>query len=81
LPANAVLRTFTGKWILESGRAGRKSKKSLLVHAVVPQAADGSTPREIDEYLEELRNNPLLQRDFGSVQLTDIKRSTYRDRK
>lgn len=81
LPANAVLRTFTGKWILESGRAGRKSKKSFLVHAVVPQAADGSTPREIDEYLEELRNNPLLQRDFGSVQLTDIKRSMSRDRR
>ncbi|MBU4398787.1 MAG: hypothetical protein KKE86_05555, partial [Planctomycetes bacterium] len=81
LPTEAVLSTFTGEWILESGRKGRKPKKSLLVRAVVPQTADGSTPREIDEFLEELRNDPLLQRDFGSVELTDIKRSLSRDRK
>ena len=82
LPAEAMLSTFTGEWILESGRKTRRAaKKSLLFRAIVPQMADGSAPREIDEFLEELRHDPLLQRDFGSVRLTDIKRSLSRDRK
>ncbi len=82
LPTEAVLSTFNGEWILESGRKTRRAaKKSLLFRAIVPQMADGSAPREIDEFLEELRHDPLLQRDFGSVNLTDIKRSLSRDRK
>ena len=41
---------------------------------MAPISPDGSTPREIDAFLESLRNHPLLQRDFPLVELADIKR-------
>lgn len=82
LPKEAVLSTFTGEWIMVSGRKkSRREKKSLLFRAGVPQQDDGSTPLAIDEYLKELRNDPLLKEKFGMIELTDIKRSLSRDRK
>ncbi len=49
-------------------------KRSLILRATAPIMPDGSTPREIDAFLESLRNHPLLKRDFPIVELADIKR-------
>ncbi len=63
------------------GRKSRAPKRSLTIIAAVPQKADGVTPREVDEYLDQLRKDPLLNRDFGSVELTKIERALARDRR
>jgi hypothetical protein len=73
LPANIVLDSLEGKSPLDCG--GRTPKKAFALRATVPPAKDGSTPREIDTFLNALRNHPLFRRDFGSPELTDITRS------
>lgn len=82
LPDNAALKSFSGVWTANVGRGkSAKLKKSMSFSATVPVASDEAVPREIDAFLESLRNDPLLQNNFGTVQLTDIKRTATRDRK
>ena len=45
------------------------------MRAMAPLAQDGVTPRDIDAFLNALRNHPLFRRDFGSAELTEITRS------
>jgi hypothetical protein len=81
LPNDAQLTSFEGKNILENG--GKKSsdaKKSLKLRATAPLAEDGSIPREMDEFLNQLRKNEVLKRDFGSIELVDIKRTESQDK-
>ncbi len=47
-------------------------KPSFTVGVSVPLAKDGSTPREIDAFLNSLRNDPVLQHNFASAELTGI---------
>ncbi|MBN1395740.1 MAG: hypothetical protein JW959_12020 [Pirellulales bacterium] len=77
LPYNTTLETFTGEWSLPLGKR-RRPKNSLVIRATVPQTEDGVTPKEIDDYLEKLRNNSLLAKRFGAVELADIKGSISR---
>ena len=78
LPASAMLNTFHGLAELEYFGKKREGvgtpKRSLVLRATAPIMPDGSTPREINAFLESLRNHPLLQRDFPIVELADIKR-------
>ncbi len=76
LPTDALLVMFEGINDLNTGgRGSRALGKSLQLRAMVPCGPDGSTPRDIDVFLDALRNHPLLKRDFPSVELADIKRS------
>jgi hypothetical protein len=77
LPDNARLMTFQAANDLEAGRGGRKT---LLFRATAPLSEDGSVPREIDVFLSELRRNKLLNRDFPSIEIADIKRSESTDK-
>jgi hypothetical protein len=78
LPANALLNSMQG--ICELEIAGKKKesasqlKKSFVMRATAPISSNGSMPREIDDFLNSLRGNPLLKRDFPIVELADIKR-------
>jgi hypothetical protein len=78
LPANAFLTSFQGVSELESGgkQKGRvKPKKSLVLHCAASIPQDGSMPQEIDRFLDTLRENPLLKRDFPVVELAGLKQS------
>jgi hypothetical protein len=77
LPRNAQLTALHGLCELEYfGRkeGAIKPKKSFLLRATAPLAANGTMPREIDGFLTALRNHPLLKHDFPDVELADIKR-------
>jgi hypothetical protein len=73
LPPNVALDAFEAKSPLDCG--GRTPKKAFSLRATAPPSQDGVTPREIDTFLNALRNHPLFKRDFGSAELTDITRS------
>ena len=77
LPDNARLMTFQAYNDLDAGKGG---KKSLLFRATAPLSDDGTVPREIDQFLNELRKNKLLNRDFPSIEIADIKRAESNDK-
>ena len=74
LPPNVVLNSLEGKSPLDGG--GRNAaKRAFSLRATAPLAQDGVTPRDIDTFLNALRNHPLFRRDFGSAELAEITRS------
>lgn len=77
LPAQAALVSFQGMNELEQmgkgAGSGVKPKKSFLLRATAPISKNGSTPKEVDQFLASLRGHPLLQRDFPVVELADLK--------
>lgn len=78
LPANAFLTSFQG--VSELGASGKKKravkpKKSLVLHCAASIPQDGSMPQEIDRFLDTLRENPMLKRDFPVVELAGLKQS------
>ncbi len=74
LPTSATLKSFQGVCELSGKRKSKsKPKKSFMIMATAPVDADGSTPKDIDRFLDALRNHPLLQKDFPIVEVTEIK--------
>ena len=82
LPVGATLSSFFG--VCEMGKDGAAAgKKTFVLKAAAPMATSGAVPREIDDYLTELRKDPLLLRDFPLVDMTDLRwaQPTGRDAK
>jgi hypothetical protein len=78
LPAHAFLTSFQGVSELGLGgtQAGKaKPKKSLVLHGAASIPQDGSMPREIDRFLDRLREHPKLKRDFPVVELAGLKQA------
>ncbi|MEN6449785.1 MAG: hypothetical protein ABFC96_04760 [Thermoguttaceae bacterium] len=71
LPKDVLLDSFSARSGL--GSAGRGGTKGLTLAANAPMSADGSAPREIDTFLNSLRNDPVILADFASAELTGIK--------
>jgi hypothetical protein len=77
MPANATLNSFQA--LCEMEKKGRKDdkalkpKKSFMLRIQAPISQTGAAPKEIDEFLDSLRGNDLLKRDFPLVELADIK--------
>ncbi len=76
LPENARLNSFHG--ICELEKKARKDvsikpKKTFTMRIGVPIASDGAVPKEVDGFLDALRDHALLKRDFPLVELADIK--------
>ena len=76
LPDNAQFVMLQGFCELEGfGKKGAiKPKKSFDLHVTAPIDSKDSMPREIDNFVNALRNHPLLKNDFPEVLLADIKR-------
>jgi hypothetical protein len=74
LPDALVLRSLSGQCEFESAKGVKtKPKKSLSLKLSAPIPSGQSMPREIDTYLERLRRDADLQRDFPNVELADLK--------
>lgn len=54
-------------------KRARKPKKSLTLTAMARFSSRSSAPREIDAFLQSLRDMKLLQRDFPLVELAEVK--------
>ncbi len=71
LPEKANATSFEG--LCEIQRKGKKdesamkAKKSLAMRIGVPVKRDGVMPKEIDSFLESLRENKQLKKDFPIV--------------
>ena len=77
LPDNAQFVSLEGFCELENfGKKGAaiKPKKSFNLHVTAPIGSKDSMPHEIDNFVNALRNHPLLKNDFPEVLLADIKR-------
>ena len=82
LPANVTLSSMQGVSDLEAAQKGVVSsgeKKSFILRASASLGPDGAVPPEIDAFLISLKRNPLLQRDFPNIELTDIKSTRTAD--
>lgn len=75
LPEGATIENIEARNALQVDRKGGGGKQHFAVRARAPLADDGSTPRNIDAFLTALRNDPIIQRDFSSAELTGIKQS------
>jgi hypothetical protein len=71
LPSTGLLSVCDGSCDLDTGRG--QSNRSFVLRVKLPMNQDGSTSREIDRFLASLRTDPVLHRDFTSVELGDIK--------
>ena len=74
LPTDLTLTAFHGQYDLEAigEKAVGKDKKILTLRLNAPIPRTGAMPREIDEFLQILRADPLLKRDFPKVELADL---------
>jgi hypothetical protein len=72
LPDGVVLRSFNGLSELDAGAKKGRSKKAVVMKLTAPVQTGGSVPPEIDAYLEELRRDPLLQRDFPEIKISGL---------
>lgn len=77
LPKNAVLSGLEGLCDLEmlgkKKESAIKSKKSFLIRVNAP-IEHLKMPKEIDNFLNALKEHPLLKKDFPNVQFTELKR-------
>jgi hypothetical protein len=73
LPESIMLKSLVGECAMNIGaKKTAKPKKSLILKlsATIP---DGETmPRELDHYVNAVRKDVLLQRDFPVVKLADL---------
>jgi len=78
LPPNVFLTSFHGTCELGAGgkkKGVAKPQKSLVLRGAVSVPQDGLIPREIDRFLNTLREHPVLKRDFPVVELADLKQT------
>ena len=75
LPGNACLSdVWATNELKETGKkVQRKISKTLTLRGMARFTDRGSAPREIDTFLDSLRNVELLRRDFPLVELAEIK--------
>jgi hypothetical protein len=77
LPANTFLTSVQGHFELESSgkeKGGKaKPKKSLVLRCSAAIPPDAAAPHEIDNFLDELRELPVLKKHFPVIELADLK--------
>ncbi|MCE5277745.1 MAG: hypothetical protein ABFD92_15845 [Planctomycetaceae bacterium] len=75
LPPNACLTNITGEYELQmsKGKNPRKANQSLTLRGMARFPDRGSAPKEIDQFLESLREVAILKRDFPRLNLVEIK--------
>jgi hypothetical protein len=74
VPESIVLRAFAGQCDLEMGpKRAAKPKKSLVFRLTAPITGSRVMPKEIDAYLDQLRADPLMSRDFPLIEIADLK--------
>lgn len=72
MPDNLYLMSVQGECempLKDKKKAASKPKKSFVVRAAAALPPDGSMPRELDRFLDSLREHPLLKKDFPMVEL------------
>ena len=71
MPDNLYLMSVQGECDLplKDKKKSAKPKKSFVVRAAAALPADGSMPRELDRFLDALREHPQLKKDFPVVEL------------
>jgi hypothetical protein len=72
LPNNVELTEWQGDSPLGGGKAAA-GPKTLRLGAKAPLLANGTVPPEVRKFLNTLRNQPLLQRDFSRAEITGIR--------
>ena len=78
MPKQVTINGIEGMCDLEtSGKkkdGGMKLKKSFILRLSAPMSTDGKMPKEIDDFMNSLREHPLLKKDFPTVELREVVR-------
>ncbi len=78
MPKQTTINGIEGLCDLEvSGKkkdGGIKQKKSFVLRLSSPMTKEGKMPKEIDDFMNSLREHPLLKRDFPTVELREVVR-------
>jgi hypothetical protein len=86
LPPSLRLSALQGECPLGAAGSGAPgapgtSKRSFTLAFSTPMPGDGAMPREIDGFLEALRQQPVLTHDFPLIKVTDLQRDLSSDDK
>jgi len=75
LPQNACLTNITGSYELEDSakKNQRKASRSLTLRGQARFSDRGSAPKEIDAFLDSLREMSLLKENFPLVNVAEVK--------
>lgn len=78
MPKQTTINGIEGMCDLEiSGKkkdGGIKQKKSFVLRLSAPMTKEGKMPKEIDDFMNSLREHPLLKKDFPTVELREVVR-------
>lgn len=77
LPAGVQINNIQA--VNEFGGKGGGSRSSLVMNLSAPIPDGQSMPREIDTFLDALRGNPNVKRDFPTIEMSDLRRSQIGD--
>jgi hypothetical protein len=71
MPESMFLLSFQGECDLpvKDKKSAAKPKKSLVLRAATAMPKNGSMPPELDRFLDSLREDALLKKDFPQVEL------------
>jgi Tfp pilus assembly protein PilN len=76
LPQNSCLTGFNGSYEFvqaSSAKAAKKDNRMLTLRGIAQFQDRNSAPREIDAFLESLREVSLLKKDFPLVNLAEVR--------
>jgi len=76
LPTNACLTNVTGVYEMQEAagkKIERKTSRSLTLRGLAQFADRGKAPKEIDAFLESLREVDMLKRDFPDVSMAEVR--------
>jgi Tfp pilus assembly protein PilN len=76
LPKNSCLTGFSGTFELmqaSSAKISKKNNRMLTLRGIAQFQDRNSAPREIDAFLESLREVSLLKKDFPLVNLAEVR--------
>jgi hypothetical protein len=79
VPADVALSSFQGLCQDEPGKQKGSKKKSFILQAAAPLADNDSVPEEIQNFVDSLRRDPSLTREFPLIELADIKTGRSED--
>ncbi len=74
-PDTTIITSLTGDGPMQGMAPSAQMKKQMVVNFATPLARDGSMPSEVNELIARLRKEPVILKDFSSIEVTGLRAS------